>query len=146
MTQLATKAFGKIDVEPEQLIQFPEGLFGFAEAQEYALIEDRDESPFKWLQATNDESLAFVVIQPELFLEDYRPVVSQGDLKMLEVESLDDCLIMLIVTIPADNPQGMTANLQGPILISRERKIGRQVISNDDGHAVRVMILEQVDG
>lgn len=146
MSQVATKAFGTIDVEPVQIIDFPEGLLGFGDALEFALLDDKDESPFKWLQSTVDQSLAFVLIQPELFLKDYRPEPSSSDLKALEVDSLDDCLVLLIVTIPKDEPSNMTANLQGPILINRTRRIGRQVISNNDSHPVRMSILEQLEG
>ena len=146
MTRLATKALGTIDVDPTQIVQFPDGLFGFPEAREFALLDDREESPFKWLQSTTNPALAFVVIQPELFLAAYLPEPGTADLKMLDVAEASDCVTLLIVTIPQDEPRKMTANLQGPVLINGPKKIGRQVISNNDRHLVRVSILEQLEG
>lgn len=146
ITRLATKAFGTIDVEPAQILQFPDGLFGFPDSQEFALLDDRQDSPFKWLQSTADAGLAFVVIQPELFLGTYTPEPGPADLKVLDVSSVSDCVTLLIVTIPQDEPRKMTANLQGPILINGPKKVGRQVISNNDQHLVRVSILEQLEG
>ena len=147
MTELATKAFGKIDIDPMQIISFQEGLFGFSGYEDFALIEDREDSPFKWLQSVQDTELAFVLIQPELFLaEEYVPSVAKADLEILEAQSVEECLVFAIVTIPEKDPRSMTANLQGPVLINAKKRIGRQAISNNDKHSVRVPILEQLEG
>ncbi len=146
MTKLATKALGIVQIDQAQIVQFPEGLLGFPEYTEFALLDDSDESPFKWLQSTTDAALAFVVIQPELFLANYRAEPGEADLKALGVSQVSECLTLLIVTIPHDEPRKMTANLQGPILINGPKRIGRQVISNNDRHLVRVSILEQLEG
>ena len=148
MALLATKAFGEIEVNPAALIQFPEGLFGFHEHREFALLdEQKDDSPFAWLQSTADSSLAFIIIEPDLIIKDgYVPDVSKGDLEALGVSAVADCKIFLIVTIPADHPEEMTANLQGPVLIHRDGKVGRQVISNNNSHLVRVSIMEMLEG
>lgn len=146
MPELATKAFGKIDVKAEQIIHFPEGIFGFKDHLEFALIEESEDSPFKWLQSTKDENLAFVVIQPELFLPAYSPEVSISELNVIDVKSPSECIIFAIVTIPENNPEKMTANLQGPVLINTSKKLGKQSISNNESHLVRVFILEQLDG
>ena len=146
MTKLDTKAFGSIDVDPRQIIKFPDGILGFPENVEFALLEDREDSPFKWLQSTIDRNLAFVLIQPEIFLKDgYSPEPAKGELEALGADSSADCLVFCIVTIPENEPNKMTANLQGPILINAEKKIGRQVISSNDRHGVRVSIMEQLE-
>jgi flagellar assembly factor FliW len=87
------------------------------------------------------------VIQPDVFLKSaYSPEVLSGELEALSVKKPGDCAIYLIVTIPENEPQKMTANMQGPVLINAEKKIGRQVISINDKHLVRVPILEQMEG
>jgi len=147
MPELATKAFGNISVEPEQIIDFPEGIFGFNDHVKFALIEEGEDTPFKWLQSTMDREIAFIVIQPELFMKNsYVPEIPKSDLKLISAESIDDCIILSIVTIPENNPEKMTANLQGPILLNKKNKKGRQSISNNENHLVRVPILEQIGG
>lgn len=147
MLELATKAFGTIEINPEQIIRFTDGLLGFHEYKEFALLDESEEHPFKWLQSMEESSLAFVVIQPELFMkEPFRPEISRSDLELLQVDSVEECLILVIVTIPEKNPEKMTANLQGPILINKKEKNGRQVISTNDSHILRYPILEQLDG
>ncbi len=49
---------------------------------------------------------------------------------------------MVIVSIPGEDPDLMTANLQGPILINKKDLIGGQFISRDETHPVRKLILD----
>lgn len=139
--ELLSKAFGKIDIVAEQVLQFPEGLMGFETYREFALIEESAESPFKWLQSTVEQGLAFIVIQPELFLDDYKPLIPEDELSQIGLNSVDEALIFLIVTIPGNSPQDMTANLQGPILINKKKLIAGQLISRDDRHPVRYKMM-----
>ncbi len=146
MLQVATKAFGNIEINPNEILEFPDGLFGFQEYHRFALISDNEDSPFQWLQSLDESGLAFILIQPETFLkEKYKPEILSGDLEALHVKGVDTCKIYLIVTIPENQPEKMTANLQGPILFNEEKKIGRQAISLNDNHSVRFPILEYMD-
>ncbi|HMU83395.1 MAG TPA: flagellar assembly protein FliW [Leptospiraceae bacterium] len=142
---LETKALGKITLDPEQLLSFPEGLYGFRDFHEFALVEESAENPFKWLQSTSDPALAFIVIQPELILSGYRPEVAREDLQSIGLSGVDESLVFLIVTIPENDPESMTANLQGPVLINKTTKQGRQAISMNEKHVVRLPVLSQVD-
>ncbi|MBI3394371.1 MAG: flagellar assembly protein FliW [Spirochaetia bacterium] len=147
MSVLATKALGKVEVAPGAIIDFPEGLIGFRDFTSFALLNDRDESPFLWLQSTRESSLAFIVVDPSVFVKGgYQPNVSQSDLDILGVPAVSSCDVYSIVTIPQTEPEKMTANLQGPILINRQKRLGRQVISMDDRHIVRARILQEMDG
>lgn len=144
MPEVETKAFGKMEIGEDRLFEFPDGLLGFQEYKKFAIIVPED-SPFKWLQSMDDVNLAFIIIHPDLFMKNgYHPDVLAGELSPLKVNSIDECTVYLIVTIPENRPEDMTANLQGPLLINEEKRIGRQVISVNDSHKVRVPILEQM--
>lgn len=142
MVEILSKPFGKITIHPEQILQFPDGLLGFENFKEFALIEESEDSPFKWLQSLQEKSLAFIVIQPELFLDDYKPLIPDDELSAMELSSVNDALKFVIVTIPNDNPQDMTANLQGPIMINKKNHTAKQLISRDDRHPVRYKMME----
>ncbi len=147
MQTIATKALGEIELNPGEVLNFPEGLLGFGDRRNFVLLAESGESIFKWLQSTEDPGLAFVVIEPELFMRSpYQPRSAAGDLEALQVAAVEECLVYVIVTIPHNNPRGMTANLQGPVLINAARKLGRQIISNHEAHKVRVPIMEQLEG
>lgn len=142
MIEINSKAFGRVQIQPEQMIEFPDGLLGFENFKDFALIEENEETPFKWLQSLKEESLAFILIQPEIFLDSYKPLIPEDELEGLDLESVEEALRMVIVTIPKENPVEMTANLQGPILINKKTRRGKQLISRDDRHPVRYKMME----
>lgn len=145
MVELKTKFFGKKQISEEDIIYFPEGIYGFSDEKEFFIFKEKEESPFYWLQSSKNEDLAFVIIEPKTILKNYSPKVLPQDLEVFEVSSIDECKIYAILTIPENHPEKMTINLQGPILIHQQKKIGKQVISLDDSHGVRMNVLELID-
>ncbi|HNO26626.1 MAG TPA: flagellar assembly protein FliW, partial [Leptospiraceae bacterium] len=89
-----------------------------------------------------DPELAFVLIQPHIFLTDYKPLIPPTELKTIGLNSVENAVLFLIVTIPASDPKKMTANLQGPILIHPDTRIAKQFISRDENHPLRRLILD----
>jgi len=138
-----TKPFGKIEIDEKQIIDFPDGILGFEFEKKFVILDSNDHSPFKWMQAYSEPSLAFVIIRPIDFLIKYELSISQSDMESVKAAKPDDLLVFAIVTIPAD-PSQMTANLQGPVIINPNDKIGRQVISQSDKYRVKHVILEEM--
>lgn len=139
--KIRTKPFGETEIDERQIISFPDGIPGFDCIKSFVLLDG--EPPFKWLQACEEESIAFILLPPESFLRSYEPRLSAGDLAAVGCESEEELLIFLIVTIP-DNPAEMTANLQGPVIINPAVRTGRQAISANESYFVRHLILEEV--
>lgn len=140
--KIVTKAYGPLDIDERQVIQFPYGLIGFEQFKAFALL-DASQQPFYWLQSLDVPEIAFVLINPLLFRPDYTPDVAEEDLEDLQLDQPEDLLVFSIVTIP-DNQNRMTANLQGPVLINRKKKIGRQSISLNPNWRVKHVILEEL--
>ena len=137
-----TKAYGSIDVDERQRIEFPYGILGFEKLEHYVLL-DAPQQPFYWLQALDLVEVAFVMINPVIFRPDYSVEVPKEELEEIGIDSPDKMLTFAIVTIP-QNPMEMTANLQGPIIINKETRIGRQSISADPKWDVRHPILKEL--
>ncbi|MCB1172270.1 MAG: flagellar assembly protein FliW [Leptospiraceae bacterium] len=144
---LNTRTLGLVQVSSADFLEFPEGLLGFQDDTRYIILPDTGaDSPFEWLQSVEKADLAFILIKPELVFDDnYQPRVAAADLQALQVQQASDCQVYTIVTIPKNDPRNMTANLQGPILVNVERRLGRQIISLDDNHPLRAPILEQME-
>jgi len=142
--EINTKAYGKINIDDKQVLTFPSGLFGFESLTEYALL-DAEQQPFFWLQSLEVEQIAFILINPIIFRPDYDPAVHEDELLEIGLTDNDDddFLLFSIVTIPADQSR-MTANLQGPIVINKDTKIGRQFISTCADWKVRHNIIEEL--
>jgi flagellar assembly factor FliW len=127
--KVATKAFGLIDIDERQKIQMPKGLFGFESFREYVIL-DAEKQPFYWLQSTGARQIAFILINPFLFRPDYELDINDAVLAEIGITTPENALIFCVVTVPGDGTP-MTANLQGPLVINKETRIGCQVILAD---------------
>ncbi len=140
--RIETKAYGPVEIDERQRLHFPGGIIGFEQFKNYALLDARQQ-PFYWLQSLDVVEVAFVLIDPRIFRPDYRPDVPGEDLAELGQEEEGDLLVFSIVTIP-ENQNRMTANLQGPLLINRKKRIGRQSISLNPEWRVRHVIVDEL--
>jgi len=139
--KVQTKAYGLIEIDERQKVSFPAGLFGFESVKDYVLI-DAERQPFYWLQSLEAEHIAFITINPFLFRPDYELDIEDDLLKDIGITKAEDALIFSIVTIPPDGP--MTANLQGPLIINRETRIGRQEVLSDPRWKTKHDIMEEL--
>ncbi|MDR1143823.1 MAG: flagellar assembly protein FliW [Spirochaetaceae bacterium] len=139
--KVLTKAYGSIEVDERQRVTFPFGLFGFESVKDYILI-DAERQPFYWLQSLEAEHIAFIIINPFLFRPDYELDIDDDMVKDIGISSPDKALIFSIVTISPSGP--MTANLQGPLIINRDTRIGKQGILTDPRWKTKHDILEEL--
>ena len=127
--KVATKAYGPIEVNEGQRIKFPNGLLGFESLKDYVLL-DAERQPFYWLQSVDVEQIAFVLINPFLFRPDYEMNIDNEELLPIGITDPGKALIFSIVTILTDGSP-MTANLQGPLVINRDNRVGIQAVLTD---------------
>jgi flagellar assembly factor FliW len=138
-----SKPYGAIEVDERQKINFPFGLLGFEHLKWFVLL-DAAQEPFYWLQSLDEMDVAFVLIDPTFFRPDYRLDVPEDELREIGIrERGDNILTFAIVTIP-QKQELMTANLQGPLLIDRKLRVGRQSISLNPTWKVRHYILDEL--
>ncbi len=142
--RIETSRFGALEVEEEIIITFAEGLPSFEQCKRFVILTPDDENPIRWLQSLDDGRLAFPIIDPWLFQPDYAPTISDLDAEKLQMEEETPKLLFAIVTVPRDNPQAMTANLLGPLLINPLTRQGRQVIVTNENYHTRHRILRPV--
>jgi len=139
-----TKAFGLIEVDEKQKIKIPQGLFGFDDYADYVLL-DAEHQPFFWLQSVDEKEIAFVLINPFLFRPDYEVNITNEELAEIGINSPDNALIFVIVTIPQDGSP-MTANLQGPLVINKDNMTGMQAVLSDARWRTRHDIIAELNG
>jgi flagellar assembly factor FliW len=141
--KLDTKAYGLIDVDEKQKIVFPQGLFGFENIKEYVLL-DAESQPFYWLQSVKEREIAFILVNPFLFRQDYEVAIPNEEMADIGITSPEGALIFAIVTIPADGSP-ITANLQGPLVINRESRTAKQAIITDSRWRTRHDIIAEMN-
>jgi flagellar assembly factor FliW len=141
--KVKTKAYGLIEVDEKQKIAFPQGLFGFETIKDYVLL-DAEQEPFFWLQSIEEEHVAFILINPFFFRPDYEMNIENEELLPIGITNPDKAVIFSIVTIPPDN-SGLTANLQGPIIINRDSHKAIQVVLTDSRWKTKHDILAELN-
>lgn len=124
--------FGSFEVPDDGIVRFPSGLLGFPEQQRYVILDHDADAPFKWLQSVEEPDLAFVFMDPATFHPDYRIDVPADALAEIKGEQSDDLALVVILTIPSDDPGRITANLRGPLLISHKTKLGKQLVLSEE--------------
>ncbi len=143
-----TTRFGTLECSEDDLFVIPEGFLGFPQYTRFVVINHKPGSPFRWIQSVEEASLAFLVLDPQEVSGDYQPEINDLDARALGLDEHTPRQLYAVVSIPRGNPQAMTVNLAGPIVINAQKQIGRQVVIDDERwgtkHAV-VSIQDQED-
>ncbi|MGD8385777.1 MAG: flagellar assembly protein FliW [Desulfobacteraceae bacterium] len=132
-----------MDIEEDRVIHFPQGLPGFPDQKQFALMEHKPGSPFMWLQSIDTPDLAFVVTDPFLIVHDYLQDAPDQDRGRVWEKNVDKPLLLTIVNIPQGEPRKMTVNLQGPLVIDVQARTGKQVILVHSGYSTRHPVLHE---
>jgi len=72
--------FGQLEVPNDKIITMEKPILGFENVCHYCLVEVDEIRPFLWLQAVDDPSLAFLVVNPLVFFPDYRIEVNSNEI------------------------------------------------------------------
>ncbi len=140
-----TRDFGEIEVDDKQVIEFPFGILGFPEHTKFVLLDSK-QPPFYYLQSLIDVDLVFVLISPEVFKKDYVFNVSDSELEEIKVTKKNtELIVFAIVNFNNSSDKNLTANLQGPIVINRKEKIGRQCIALNEDYSLKHNIIEEMN-
>ncbi|MCX6153751.1 MAG: flagellar assembly protein FliW [Candidatus Kapabacteria bacterium] len=114
--------FGELEVHPEYIFFFPNGLLGFDDLHEFILINEEETEPFKWLLSLAEPEIGFPLLSPWHIDLAYDP----GDIFNVKTQAL-------FVVVTLENTNGsMTANFKAPLIFDIDKQEGHQVILPSD--------------
>ncbi len=132
---------GEIELAEDQIIEMPSGMIGFPALNKYALVPFGDEqAPFVYWQCVDDPSLCFILIDPSIAFPGYEVALPAEEAGDLELKAPDEGSVYVVVTIPSD-PQEMTMNLMGPLVINQSARKAKQVVLSDPRYSTKHRIL-----
>ena len=131
--------FGRVEIDPETVIAFPEGLIGLGGSR-WALLTSDPSSPLMWLHCVDDPSLSLPVAEPHRFFAHYAVQLTDEDADRLGVDGAAPMDVYVAVTA-ADTLEGFTANQKAPILVTGGR--GHQVINQASGCELRAPLFAE---
>ncbi len=141
--QIETTRFGTIEVKDESIVHIKDGMLGFEECTNYALLEDQPENAIKWMQAVENPAVAFMVINPNEFFPDYEVELTDDQADSLTLTAPSDCVMFTTVSISKDKTV-VTTNLVGPIILNIHTMEGRQIALQDDLYSTKHAIGQRV--
>lgn len=144
-----SRVFGEIDIDDDKIIRFEDGVIGFEEYHNYALIYDEEKKKstnggIMWLQCMDEPDLAFPVADPLHIYPGYNPVVEDEWLASIgEFNDTDDIFLLSILTVPSDITK-VTANLKAPVIINMITRKACQTIVNNEEYEIKYNIYDYV--
>ena len=129
MDVIFSTRFGAVEVQPEDVIHFPEGLVGLEERRDWVLLAETQNDAVAWLQSVDRADVALAVVSPRRFVPDFQMRVARRELDPLALDEIRAAQVLVIV---GRTERSLTLNLKAPIVINLRRRLARQVIANGD--------------
>ena len=126
--KIHTTRFASIEIEPDDILFFRNGLIGFEDCRHWVLLADADNSAVAWLQSMQHSDIAIPVVSPRRFNADYQVKLEPNDVDMLQLTAVEQAYVLGVVS---RDDETLTMNLRAPLVINLDRRIGCQVITVD---------------
>ena len=142
--QVKTKWFGTLEIGEDKIITFQKGLIGLDEFKKYTIVyntEKSESASIMWLQSLEDQSLAIPVINPEIFMPNYDPIVEDELLHFIGDVKTAELIVLVTLTVPSDITK-ITSNLKAPIIINADNLKACQVMANNEEYVVKYPIYD----
>lgn len=143
---IETKVFGEVTIDDNKIIHFENGIIGFPDLTDFALIYDEEkgnDAGIRWLQSLQEPAFAMPVMDPLLILSSYNPVVDDEMLKPLGELDPDEILVLVTVTVPKDLKK-MSVNLRAPLVINVKERKAVQIILDGEEYMIKFPIYDIV--
>lgn len=139
-----TKIFGEVLIDETKIINFKNGIVGFPELTDFALLHDEekgDNAGIRWLQSLQETAFAMPVIDPLNIIQNYNPEVDDELLRPIGTVDSGEMLVLVTITVPADITK-MTVNLRAPLIINAAEKKACQIIAEGETYQVKYPIYD----
>jgi len=140
--QVRSTRFGTFEVDDSRTLVFAQGLLGFPNSSQYVVVEV-EETPYVWLQSVDEEDVAFLATSPFIFFPGYDLELGDEEQKAIEVEDPGQVEVLALLTIhrAGEQPESITANLLGPIVVNTESRRALQLVLDNPDYTTRVPLV-----
>jgi flagellar assembly factor FliW len=141
---IQTKFHGKQEINTDEIIKFSSGIPGFLDEKEFIILPIEGTDLYV-LQSVRSQQVAFIVTDPFLVFPQYEFDLPQEAIEALEIQSEKEVATFVILTVK-EPFQETTANLQAPVIINQNKKLGKQHILTNTSYQTRHKIVTQEQG
>ncbi len=128
--KVETYLFGSVEVNPESVITFPNGLVAFESSKKFMLAhEEVNGEPASFtLQSVEDPALAFQIVDPTVLGFHYELALTDDENAVLQTPSAEDVAVMLILFKNEGEKAAISPNLRAPLVINTKARVGLQKV------------------
>lgn len=131
MIKVKSERFGELNIDENEIIQFPFGIPGIPFNR--FIIKDLIE-PVKWLISVDDTDVAMLIISPFKYFPTYGFELSDEIVSILDAKDEEELEIYVSLLKYND---GVAANLKSPFVINKHKKIGVQILLEDERYTFK---------
>ena len=128
--EIKSKKLHEAPLNSEVSIRFPKSIPGFENQTHFQLFQQEKSSVIYLLQSVDDKETAFSVAHHSHFNINYNFVLTTEEESLLEVDSTDDLLILLILHLDKDAEENsqpvIKGSIKSPLIINMKKKLGIQ--------------------
>lgn len=142
---IETSRFGRVNYKKTEIVWMIRGLLGFESHKRFLIVTIDGQEPFKWLQSLDDPAVAFMIIDPLHFKNDYVFDINPREITLLGGRGGGDFIVYVIVTIPKGRTDRMSANLQGPLIINKHNMRAAQLVLGESSYETQHFIFKEIE-
>ena len=125
-----------VQVDPDTLFSFPQGLAGFDEQKRFKLFHEEGGKAVFWLQSIDDTAVSFPIVTPDALDIAYEIELSDDDCRLIGLEDVRDAAVLVIVYRESAEDGGapsgrIAANTRSPVILNLKTRKGMQKILQD---------------
>lgn len=129
--KVETYLFGAVEVSPEKVIAFPNGLVGFEQNKRFMLVhEEGNTQPSSYtLQSLDDPALALQIVDPVTLGFNYELALSDAEMAILQSPAAEDVAVMQVLFKQEEGGKAaIIPSLRAPLLINIKARVGLQKV------------------
>ena len=144
MNLLHTDYHGDVTYSDEDLLFFPDGLFGFPGLKQYLpLYLNANDDSIILFQSVEEPLIVFASLNPVYLFPDYAPVLTTEELAVLGVSDSGELSYYVLCSVQNDYREN-TVNLKAPLAINPITRQGIQVILENSDYSFRCSLPDNV--
>lgn len=116
-----------IEYTENAVITFEEGLIGLPQLRRLVVISQPEIAPFFWLASVEADETAFLVLDPQAYLDGYEPRLPAAACARIGLQTDEEPLLLAITRIMPEWHDS-TLNLRAPLVISTGAMRGTQPV------------------
>lgn len=129
MVEFESKIFGKIQIDENEVFEFPNGILGFPDNKKFfflKIVSDEFAFPIEIMHSFDSNNLAFFVTDPTYILPTYSILASPKELEDIKIKDISDVVTRVILRFEKKNKA--TCNLIAPIILNTRERLGKHLV------------------